>query len=99
MHFHSKEIQLDCSDGSLAAFIWGDLPDEMRSSLERNIRSAMNVEGCNPLIDVDSAAAPSGHTFPAIHFDYYARNGTLVGSSLISVAWRLLALQTGDRCA
>jgi hypothetical protein len=73
-----KEIQLNSSDGSAYTFVWGNLPVDMRSSLEHNIRSALIVEGGNPLVETDSAAAPDGHTFPAIHFDYYARNGTLV---------------------
>jgi hypothetical protein len=80
-----KEVQLNCADGSLGVFIWGDLPTEMCSSLERNIRTALIVEGTSPIVKADSAISPDGHTFPAIHFDYYARNGTLVSLFLIYI--------------
>jgi hypothetical protein len=54
----------------------------MRTSLERNIQNALRVESPTSLVDTDSEANPNGHQFPAIHFDYYARNGTRVSSPL-----------------
>jgi hypothetical protein len=69
---------MDCSGQSLLAAIWGDMPEEMRSSLERHIRNALRVEGVSPLVQTDSATTAGGHKFSAIHFDYYAHNGTRV---------------------
>ena len=69
--------------------MWGNLPHDMRSRLECNIRSALIVEGSSPLVTTDSSVSPDGHAFPAIRFDYYARNGTLVSPFLISSRIRL----------
>ncbi|KAH9976959.1 hypothetical protein BJV74DRAFT_798638 [Russula compacta] len=52
----------------------GDMPDDMRSSLERNIRNAFGVEGGDSLIETNSSSTPGGHKFPAIHFAYYAQH-------------------------
>lgn len=78
MSSHRNEIRLNCSDGSIGVFVWGDMPKDMRSSLERNIRSALIASGGSSLINTDSSDVPNGNNFPAIHFDYYARNGTRV---------------------
>jgi hypothetical protein len=69
---------MDCSDQSLLTAIWGDMPEDIRSSLERHIRNALRVEGVSPLVQTDSATTAG--KFSAIHFDYYARNGTRVRS-------------------
>jgi hypothetical protein len=81
-----KEVQLNCSDGSLCASIWGDMPDDMRSSLECNLLNAFRVEGGESLTETDSSSTPGGHKFPAIHFSYYARHGTRVRRNSCSLS-------------
>lgn len=71
---------MNCSDGSVGLLVWGDMPPDMRSALERNIRNALIVENGPSLVHTDSSSAPTGHKFPAIHFDYYVRNGTMASS-------------------
>ena len=61
------------------------MPHDMRVSLEANITNALLVESGASLVPMDSSNAPHDHQFPAIHFDYYARNGTRVGSFLLEV--------------
>jgi hypothetical protein len=73
-----KELQLNCTDASLSVSIWGDMPEDMRSSMDRNIRNAFRVEGGASLMETDSSSRSGGQTFPAIHFSYYARHGTRV---------------------
>lgn len=89
-HGCSKDVRLNCSDGSLAAFIWGDMPQDMRSSLERNIRNALLVESGPSLVYTDSSEASSGVKFPAIHFDVYMRNGPRVRSWLTVITQLLI---------
>jgi hypothetical protein len=74
--FCRREVRLNCSNGSPEVLIWGDLPDDIRTSLERNIRTALAVEGTRPLEDTDSSKTPGVHEFESIHFDYYVRNAT-----------------------
>jgi hypothetical protein len=76
--FNRKEIQLNCADGSLELLVWGDLPHNIRTSLARNIRTALAVEGRHPLEAMDSSKTPGVHCFETIHFDYYVRNATQV---------------------
>ncbi|KAH9939224.1 hypothetical protein B0H21DRAFT_825258 [Amylocystis lapponica] len=66
------------ADNSLLAFIAGDMPAEMRDSLERNLRNAFVVEAEEDCVlqPHDSATAEEGFLFPALHFCYYSRNGT-----------------------
>jgi hypothetical protein len=79
----SKEVRLNCSDGSLAAFIWGDMPEDMRLSLERNVRNALLVDGGPSLVHTDSSSASTGFKFPSIHLDMYMRNGPGVSETIL----------------
>jgi hypothetical protein len=76
--FNRKEIQLNCTDGPLEVLVWGDLPNNICTSLARNIRMALAVEGHHPLEAMDSSKTPGIHGFEAIHFDYYVQNATKV---------------------
>ena len=94
---YRKAVHLHCSDGSLAAGVWTDMPHDMRVSLEANITNALLVESSASLVPMDSSNAPHDHQFPAIHFDYYARNGTRVGS-FFAVGIMINVVLTGGGC-
>ncbi|GBE83018.1 hypothetical protein SCP_0500610 [Sparassis crispa] len=74
--FAGKEIQLNCKDGELLAFVAADMSQAMREGLERGLRSILFSGGLSEyqLQDVDTAASPGQHKFPCIHFSRYARN-------------------------
>ena len=71
-----RNITFESCDGSLLAFIAGDMPAEMRESLEANIRYALS--SCNePLRDVRNMN-DAYEDFCAIHFSWYSRCATKV---------------------
>lgn len=77
-------MQLNCSDGTPLVFVAGDMPTEMRESLERNLRNAFTArvsDECT-LRDRDSKTDANGDTFSSCHFSYYARFGTSVSTIL-----------------
>ena len=65
--------------------ILGNLPTDIRSGLERNIRAALDLHDTSPLVHTNSANTPNGHTYSTIHFDYYCRNTMSVSPFLICI--------------
>jgi hypothetical protein len=76
-------VRVNGSDGSLGAFVWGDMPQDMRTSLELNVRNALLVESGPSLGHMDSSAASHGFKFPSIHLDMYMRNGPRVSEPCV----------------
>lgn len=74
----STNIRINTVNGKMIAGIWGDMPTNIRASLEHNIRSALLVGSGPALQSLDSSKTPGGHKFPAFHFDYYVRYATRV---------------------
>lgn len=86
LSFNRKELRLEDSEGSLVAYLAGDMPESIRKDLENHIRAALSLEpGSESLVNMDSQTAGLdgvGPTFPAYHFAYYARGGSKVSFRL-----------------
>lgn len=73
-------MRIEDAQGSLVAYLAGDMPESIRCDLESSIRAALSLEpGSENLANIDSRKAGStGSPFPAYHFVYYARSGPKV---------------------
>lgn len=75
----SRVIHLKCFEDELMALVVGDMPQRLRTSLERNVRNAFTVD-----MDGESVLQPRDSetdkmpTYPCLHFSYYARSRTEV---------------------
>ena len=77
----STNLRLECEDGSLLAFIAGDLPDYLRQSLLSNITDSLQPYLDEPLWRTKSAEGSVGDMdegFFALHFQHYCRMATNV---------------------
>ena len=77
-------VSLQCSDGSLLAFIAGDMPDHLRTSLERNVVSVLGEDVLRSVESADDVYSDFG----AIHFSWYSRCATKV-RFIISISMML----------
>ena len=73
----SNKLRLECQDGSLLAMVFGDLPEQLRSSLVEKLELVLGPAAeYNILRDVDTSETRG--EFTAFHFSVYARMGTQV---------------------
>ena len=80
MGWGSHNVSFQCADGTSLAFIAGDMPDYLRSSLETNILGALGSDVMRSVDSLDDAY----EDFGAIHFSWYSRCATKVSSIYFS---------------